>query len=37
MRSLATAHVCVDYACELPTSDLETLGLILDGKTPKGG
>ncbi|PIR15004.1 MAG: thioredoxin domain-containing protein, partial [Elusimicrobia bacterium CG11_big_fil_rev_8_21_14_0_20_64_6] len=28
------AYVCVDYACELPTSDLETFKAILDGKPP---
>ncbi len=31
-KGRTTAYVCVDYACELPTSDLETFKAILDGK-----
>ena len=33
----ATAYVCINYACELPTNDFKTLSLILDGKNPHGG
>ncbi|MBI2071050.1 MAG: thioredoxin domain-containing protein [Elusimicrobia bacterium] len=33
----ATAYVCIDYACELPTNDLKILGLILDGSRPSQG
>ena len=31
----ATAYVCVNYACELPTNDLKTLRGILDGNPLK--
>lgn len=37
VKGKATAYVCVDYACELPTSDLPTFQAILDGKQPRGG
>ncbi|MBI5631313.1 MAG: thioredoxin domain-containing protein [Elusimicrobia bacterium] len=33
IKGKATAYVCVDYACELPTNDLPTFQAILDGKT----
>jgi uncharacterized protein YyaL (SSP411 family) len=32
IKGQATAYVCVDYACELPTNDLRTFQDILDGK-----
>ena len=28
----ATAYICLDYACEMPTNDLKTTADILDGK-----
>ena len=28
----ATAYICLNYACEMPTNDLQTAGDILDGK-----
>ena len=28
----ATAYVCEDYACKLPTSDLQTAARLLDGE-----
>ncbi|MBI5244229.1 MAG: hypothetical protein HY922_11230 [Elusimicrobia bacterium] len=28
----ATAYICLNYACEMPTSDLQTAADILDGK-----
>ncbi|MBI2384622.1 MAG: thioredoxin domain-containing protein [Elusimicrobia bacterium] len=34
IKGRTAAYVCVDYACELPTSDLETFKAILDGKRP---
>lgn len=33
-KGRAMAYVCIDYACELPTTDLETFKSILDGKRP---
>ena len=30
--SKATAYVCVDYACSLPTDDVQTMSHILSGK-----
>ena len=32
IKGKATAYVCINYACKLPTSDLEVLKQILDGK-----
>lgn len=32
IKGKATAYVCVDYACELPTNDLRTFQEILDAK-----
>ncbi|MBI5624358.1 MAG: thioredoxin domain-containing protein [Elusimicrobia bacterium] len=37
IKGRATAYVCVNYACELPTNDLEVFRSILDRKPPKGG
>jgi uncharacterized protein YyaL (SSP411 family) len=31
----ATAYVCINYTCELPTNDLMTFEAILDGKRLK--
>ena len=28
----ATAYVCEDYACKLPTADLQTAARLLDGQ-----
>jgi len=36
IRGKTTAFVCVNYACELPTTDLRVLEDILDGKSPQG-
>jgi len=33
IRGQATAYVCVDDACRLPTADLKTLDELLDGKS----
>lgn len=37
IKGQATAYVCVNYACELPTNKLDTLSAILDGRGPSGG
>ncbi len=34
LKGRTAAYVCVDYACELPTSDLEIFKAILDGERP---
>ncbi len=34
LKGKATAYVCVDYACNLPTSDPGTLDKILESKPP---
>ncbi|OGR88417.1 MAG: hypothetical protein A3J74_05590 [Elusimicrobia bacterium RIFCSPHIGHO2_02_FULL_57_9] len=36
IKGKATAYVCVDYACELPTNDPRTFETILDDKQPNG-
>jgi uncharacterized protein YyaL (SSP411 family) len=37
IKGRTTAYVCVDYACELPTHDLQTFKAILDGKRAERG
>ncbi|MBI4057687.1 MAG: thioredoxin domain-containing protein, partial [Elusimicrobia bacterium] len=34
IKGKTTAYVCINYACEMPTTSLKTLGEILDGKNP---
>ncbi|TPW20923.1 MAG: hypothetical protein FD126_1204, partial [Elusimicrobia bacterium] len=34
LKGKPTAYICVNFACELPTSDLETARKLLDKETP---